>query len=127
MAFLLDTHTFYWVIRDSVELSSHHRRLLIETDQPVFVSSVTGWEIATKVRIGKWPEAASLVPGLKNVLERAGFEHLPLSIGQAEQAGSFQVGHKDPFDRLLASQALDLELTILSVDPAMSLFGCKVI
>jgi PIN domain nuclease of toxin-antitoxin system len=65
MAFLLDTHVFYWVMRDSPLLRTEHRQLLIATDEPVIVSAVSGWEIATKVRLGKWPEAAPLLPGLE--------------------------------------------------------------
>ncbi len=126
MAFLLDTHVFYWVIRGSPLLSVQHRQLLIETKEPVFVSAVSGWEISTKVRLGKWPEAAPLVPGLEGVIARAGIEHLPLTIAQAERAGSFLVDHKDPFDRLLAAQALDRGLTMLTVDPSIAMFGCQV-
>ena len=127
MAYLLDTHVFYWVIRDSPLLATSHRQLLAATGEPVYVSAVSGWEIATKVRLGKWPEAAPLIPGLKNVIEQSGLEHLPLSVAQAERAGGFLVPHKDPFDRLLAAQAIDQGLTLLSADPAMQSFGCRVI
>lgn len=126
MAFFLDTHVFYWVVRDSPLLRVAHRQLLIATQEPVFVSAVSGWEIATKVRLGKWPGAAPLLPGLEGVIAQAGLEHLPLTIAQSERAGSFLVEHKDPFDRLLAAQALDRGLTLLTVDPAIKLFGCSV-
>lgn len=126
MSYLLDTHVFYWVMRDSPLLRPAHRQLLSATQEPVFVSAVSGWELATKVRLGKWPEAEPLLPGLEGVIARAGLEHLPLTITQAERTGSFLVEHQDPFDRLLAAQALDRGLTLLTVDPALNLFGCKV-
>ncbi len=125
MAFLLDTHIFYWVLLDSPLLRQEHRDLLSTTQDEIFVSAVTGWEIATKVRIGRWPEAAPLLPGLEQIVERAGLSRLMLSMAQAERAGTFAVDHKDPFDRLLAAQALDLGLTLVTVDPAMKLFGCS--
>ena len=126
MSLLLDTHTFYWVIQDSPRLRPQHRAMLIAHEGPVFVSAVSGWEIATKVRLGKWPEAAPLLPGLSTSVGNAGLSLLPLTMAQAEMAGSFTANHKDPFDRLLAAQALDLGLTILTIDPAIALFGCRV-
>ena len=126
MAYLLDTHVFYWLMADSPLLRATHRTILIGTDEVVYVSAVSGWEIATKVRLGKWPEAALLLPGLERFIAEAGLEPLPLTVAQAESAGTFTVTHKDPFDRLLAAQALDRGLTMLTVDPAISLFGCKV-
>lgn len=125
MAYLLDTHVFFWVIRDSPLLPARYRQLLISTDEPVFVSAASGWEIATKVRLGKWPEASPLLPGLAHAVDQAGLAHLPLSISQAERAGAFTMVHKDPFDRFLAAQALDQDLTMLTVDSAMQRFGCR--
>lgn len=126
MSLLLDTHVSYWVLLDSPRLRKRHRELLIAESEPVFVSAVTGWEIAAKVRLGKWPEAAPLLPGLDRVVEQAGMQLLALTMPQAERAGSFAVEHRDPFDRLLAAQALDRGLTLLTVDPAFELFGCRV-
>ncbi len=111
---------------DSPQLRKLHRELLIAEQGPVFVSAVTGWEISAKVRLGKWPEAAPLLPGLGRVVEQAGMQLLSLSLPQAERAGSFDVDHRDPFDRLLAAQALDQGLTLLTVDPAFELFGCRI-
>ena len=127
MALLLDTHIFFWIVIDSPRLSAGHRQLLLSPPGPVFVSAVSGWEIAAKVRLGKWPEAAPLLPGLTQSVERAGIRHLPLTITQAERAGSFELPHKDPVDRLLAAQALDQDLTLLTVDPVFAAFGCKVV
>jgi PIN domain nuclease of toxin-antitoxin system len=127
MALLLDTHIFYWVVMGSSRLSAPHKATLASYTDPIFVSAVTGWEIATKVRLGKWSEAAPLLPGLDRVVTDAGLVPLSLSVAQAELAGSFQMDHKDPFDRLLAAQALDLELTMVTVDPAFLTFGCRVL
>jgi PIN domain nuclease of toxin-antitoxin system len=53
MAFLLDTYVFFWIVLDSPQLSDGHRRLLKSDHGGVFVSTVSGWEMATKVRLGK--------------------------------------------------------------------------
>jgi PIN domain nuclease of toxin-antitoxin system len=75
------------------------------------------WEIAIKVRSGKWSEAEGLVPGIADVLTRARLTPLPVTVPHAEHAGLLDFAHNDPFDRLLAAQALDEGLLLLSVDP----------
>ena len=124
---LLDTHVFYWVVLNSPLLEARHRDQLSMAKMRPFVSAVSGWEIAAKVRLGKWPEAAPMLPGLEKVIDEAGFQPLVLTVAQAERGGAFDFAHKDPFDRLLAAQALDLGMTFLSVDPAFAAFGCAVL
>jgi PIN domain nuclease of toxin-antitoxin system len=94
--------------------------------EPAFVSAVTGWEVAIKVKLGKWPEAAPLLPNLAGLVLRSGLQVLDLSLAQAERAGSLPLIHRDPFDRLLAAQAIDQGLTLLTLDPAFKLLGCRV-
>lgn len=125
--YLLDTHIVFWALMDSQRLRAHHRALLSQQNVVFFVSAVTGWEIAAKVRLGKWAEAAPLVPGLAAAIDTAGFRQLSLTLDQAEMAGSFDSAHKDPFDRLLAAQAIDRCFTLLTVDPVFSEFGCIVL
>ena len=123
---LLDTHTVFWSLVLDPKLPARLRTCIEEEAETSFVSAVTGWEIAIKVKLGKWPEAGVLLPGLSTKIEAAGFELLPLTLAQAERAGSLDLVHRDPFDRLLAAQALDLDLMLATVDPAFAAFGCKV-
>jgi PIN domain nuclease of toxin-antitoxin system len=63
---LLDTHVpFWWMTQDS-RLSSAHKALIDDDANEVCVSAVTGWEIAIKVKLAKWPEAAPLLPDLSS-------------------------------------------------------------
>ncbi len=126
MDLLLDTHIVFWSLRGSQRLQSAHKALIEDRQRLVYVSAASGWEIAVKVGLGKWLEAAPLLPNLTRAVVDAGLLPLPITLSQAERAGSFDVAHKDPFDRLLAAQALDLDLTLVTVDPAFAQFGCKV-
>ncbi len=92
----------------------------------VYVSAVSGWEISVKVRLGKWLEAAILLPGLADKFAAARMNLLPLTLQQAERGSSHAATHKDLLDRLLAAQALDLDLAIGTVDPAFTALGCRV-
>lgn len=127
MRVLLDTHIFFWWMKQDPRLPLQHRALIEDDDNSVFISAVTGWEIAIKVKLGKWPEAALLLPDLTSKIEAAGFALLPLTLSQAERAGSLDLVHRDPFDRMLAAQAIDLDLMLATIDPAFAIFGCAVV
>ena len=127
MSLILDTHVFFWWITDHDRLELRHRQLIEARSEIIYVSAVSGWEIGIKVKLGKWPEAAVLLPGLSEKVRGEGFQTLDLTIDQAERAGQLELIHKDPFDRLLAAQSLALGLPIASVDLALPLLGCTVI
>jgi PIN domain nuclease of toxin-antitoxin system len=124
---LLDTHIFFWWVTDPDRLPAAHRPLFADRSSPIFVSAVTGWEIGIKVKLGKWPDAAQLVPGLDDLVRRSGLQALDVTLAQAERAGSLDLVHRDPFDRLLAAQAIDLGIPIATVDRAIASLGCAVV
>ena len=124
---LLDTHVFVWFATDDPQLSLSHKLLIDGTSNQIFVSAVSGWEIAIKVKLGKWPEAAPLLPGLSTVALRAGLRLLDVTLEQAEYAGSLPLIRRDPFDRFLAAQALLLDMPVATVDPAFKAFVCKTV
>jgi PIN domain nuclease of toxin-antitoxin system len=124
---LLDTHVLFWCLVNDPKLPERHRQCMMEDAEATFVSAVSGWEIAIKVKLGKWPEAAVLLPDLSKQIPAAGFEILPLTLPQAERAGGLDLFHRDPFDRLLAAQALDLDMVVATLDPEIARFGCKVL
>lgn len=128
MSLILDTHVFFWWITDDPRLEARHRQTIDDAGgAPIYVSAVSGWEIAIKVKLGKWPEAAALLPGLSDKVLAEGLETLDLTLAQAERAGMLELVHKDPFDRLIAAQSLMLDLPVATNDPAMALFGCRVV
>ena len=127
MSALLDTHVFVWWVTSSTRLSEAHRQLFADRDEPVFVSAVTAWEIAITVKFGKWTEAAALLPDIAGLIERSGLQQLHLTTAQAERAGSLELVHRDPFDRMLAAQALDLDIPLATVDPDLAKLGCKIV
>jgi PIN domain nuclease of toxin-antitoxin system len=116
MKLLLDTHTILWAMLGDPKLSALARSLLEDDSNEVFVSVVCIWEIATKVRIGKMQEPGDLLRDPHSALERLGYRDLPLTLSHARLGGSLIHPHKDPFDRMLAAQALLEGLTLVSVD-----------
>lgn len=119
---LLDTHAFLWLMLGDPRVPAETRDLVLESDE-VYVSAATAWEIRTKHRLGKLPEAGAYVLQLGAAAAQAGFRTMPVTFEDGERAGAFTVSHKDPFDRMLAAQALNRALPLVSNDAALDAFG----
>jgi PIN domain nuclease of toxin-antitoxin system len=126
MRVLLDTQVFFWWETDNRRLSNEAREAIADATH-VFVSAVTAWELATKTRLGKWPEAAELAAEIEGALEAEDFEPLPISIEHARTAGFLATAHRDPFDRMLAAQAQVESLALVTADPIFNQLGIQVI
>ena len=116
MRFLLDTHTLLWSFSASLSLSPPARRVIEDSSNELFISAASVWEIATKVRLGKLPTGEVLINDLQTYLAHLGINGLPISIPHALRAGSLPGEHRDPFDRMLISQAQIENLPIISND-----------
>lgn len=116
MSLLLDTHTVVWWIRSDQRLSMNARALIGSSSNEVFVSVATAWEIAIKVGLGRWPEASELLTDFEAALSVEGFRLLYATVPHVRAAGLMSVAHRDPFDRLLAAQAMAEGLTVVTAD-----------
>lgn len=125
MRVLLDTHAFLWWVADSSRLSARARGLIAAPENPVFVSAASAWEIATKYRTGKLPEAAHVALDVAGIIADQGFEELPITVADAERAGRLPGTHRDPFDRMLAAQALGRDLPLVSKDAVLDEFAVQ--
>jgi PIN domain nuclease of toxin-antitoxin system len=125
LRYLLDTHTLLWAANAPQKLSPAIAKLLQDGTLRIFVSAVSAWEIATKVRVGKLANTPSLLEDFEAKLSEQGFVGLPITIAQAVLAGTFPHPHKDPFDRILAAQALTEQMTLLSADTQLDVFGVQ--
>lgn len=116
MKVLLDTHALLWTMSGSPRLSGIARSAASNPRNDVFVSVASVWEAAIKYRSGKLPEAAPLVNDPRRALIRMRFQHIPIELNHAKLAASLVSPHKDPFDRMLAAQALLEGLALISND-----------
>jgi len=120
---LLDTHTFLWWLADSDKLGSSARTLIIDPKNEIYVSAASAWEISIKKSLDK----LQAPDGLDNIIEEEGFERLSVSFFHGEQAGSLPSIHRDPFDRMLVTQAQAEGLEILTSNSFIPRYGVKVI
>lgn len=120
MRLLLDTHALLWAVGDPGRLSQVARTLIEDRRNDLFVSAASAWELATKLRLGKLPDAADLVDDWSATIERLVARELPISAAHARYAGSLAWDHRDPFDRMLAAQSILESLPLVSIDPAFA-------
>lgn len=117
MRYLLDTHALLWALTEPDRLGSRAHEIISARSSELVVSAASAWEIATKQRLGKMPQADALVGVYARHLERLGVERLAISEEHALLAGRLQWDRRDPFDRMLAAQAMTESMTLLSRDP----------
>ncbi len=125
---LLDTHTFLWSIGQPSKLSKRATQALRSPQNELFVSAASAWEIATKHRLGRLPEAEPVITNFEGIARELGATMLPIDAQHALFAGVMAWEHRDPFDRMLAAQALRENLTFVTRDATFSeLRGLKLL
>ena len=125
MRLLLDTHAFFWWFSGSSRLSPRARQAIEDEGNDVLVSAATAWEIATKHRLGKLPEAAPLAQDIAGAMTSQGFEELPITVADASRAGSLPGPLRDPFDRVLIAQSLSRDLALASNETIFENYGVR--
>ena len=125
MKVLFDTQALLWATLGSKRLSSAARTVIEDESNELFVSAASAWEISTKVRLGKLPEAVVFEQEFLNDIEAAGYTLLPIDAASALRAGRFTAEHRDPFDRMIAAQAIAGDLLVLSNNAKLDTFGVR--
>lgn len=125
MKILLDTHALLWAVLSPKALSRRAAAAIANSANEVLISAASAWEIATKVRLGKLRGAEVLERDFLDVMEAAGYSLLSIDTATALRAGRLASHHRDPFDRVLAAQALAADLPIVSADEQLDSFGIR--
>jgi PIN domain nuclease of toxin-antitoxin system len=113
---LLDTHAFLWFVLNDPSLSPAARALISDPQNDVLISPVTCWEIAIKVSIGRYQLPGPFADFMNDQIARNALTMLSITVGHTAAVASLPFHHKDPFDRLLISQAIVENVPLLSAD-----------
>ncbi len=116
MKILLDTCAFLWMTTDAPELSDKAKILFQNTNNPVYLSSVSVWEIIVKHQLGKLPLPCAADDFIKKQCEKHFVEYLSLDEEAVFNLSRLPNYHRDPFDKMLICQAIAHDLTILTSD-----------
>ncbi|MBC6432321.1 type II toxin-antitoxin system VapC family toxin [Nostoc sp. HG1] len=121
MKVLLDTHIFIWWDSEPDKLSPNILSLLQRTDTKLYVSVVSLWEIQIKSQLGKLTLSQSL-EDIYDSQNKNGISFLSVIPAHVLNLNTLPLHHKDPFDRMLISQALVEGLTLISIDQIFKLY-----
>lgn len=125
MRLLLDTHAFIWFVLNDAKLSTIAKDMIEDANNDVFVSPATYWEIAIKVGNSKLDLKAPYDDFMRRGIFGNDFDILHVEVGHTSLLTTLPFHHKDPFDRLLAAQALAESIGIVSADAVFEAYGVK--
>jgi PIN domain nuclease of toxin-antitoxin system len=117
MNLLIDTHILIWYIAGNSRLKPAMTDLLEATENDLFISVASLWEIAIKVGKGKLDLGIEFHE-LEEILDRLNIQILPILFGDLNFQRTLPFHHTDPFDRLIISQAIHQNLVLMSADSA---------
>ena len=123
MILLLDAHALLWALADDPSLRGEARDAIASAANDVLVSAATVWEVGIKRNLGKLvaPE------DLESAITASGFVGLPITLTDAQSAAGLPLHHRDPFDRMLVSQAQRVGAVIVTRDSGFSAYGVDVL
>ena len=122
MKLLLDTHLLLWVAAGSEKLSAAARTLIESPANDLFFSAASLWEIAIKRSLGREDFKVNVRVLRRGLLDN-GYSELPIGSEHAVAVESLPLIHKDPFDRILVSQATIEGFTLLTADALVGQYG----
>ncbi len=125
MRALLDTHAFLWFVLDDRQLSVAAKVILSDPDNELLLSPASYWEIAIKVRLGKYHVPESFQDFMTDQIVRNQLVVLPITVAHTAIVATMPMHHRDPFDRLLIAQATSENVPVVSGDSIIDAYGVK--
>ncbi len=124
MNFILDTHVFLWYLQDDDQLTPPIANILESTENKLYLSIASLWEIAIKLGIGKL-ELEYSFDDLQSALNQFNIQILPIEFLDTRQYLDLPLHHRDPFDRILVSQSLRHGFPLVSRDAVLDAYNIQ--
>ena len=127
MNLLIDSHVFVWMHETPNRLSAKSAVEIVNPANSIFLSIASVWELQIKIKLGKFSFSDKLEKVIAIQQQTNDVELLPIQLSHVIYLENLQLHHKDPFDRLLISQALAENLTLVSSDPQFPDYGVNLL
>jgi PIN domain nuclease of toxin-antitoxin system len=127
MRFLLDTHVFLWFISGDKRLKQDVKDSIRNPANEVYLSVVSLWEAIIKYQLGKLPLPEPPETYLPQQREQHRISSLRLGEDSVSQLAKLPSIHRDPFDRILVCQAIEYNLSIVTVDKIFHSYAVTVL
>jgi len=123
--YLIDTHAFLWIAANDSKLSNKVRALFLDSENLLFLSMASIWEMAIKISLKKLSIGQSLKDFLQMNLGSNDIEILNIKVTHILLLENLQFYHRDPFDRLIISQSISENIPIISADKAFDFYPIR--
>jgi PIN domain nuclease of toxin-antitoxin system len=123
MNIIIDTHIFLWALTEPLKLSDAKRSALEDLSNTIYVSAVSVAELMIKASIGKIEIDFDPVA----IAQESGFDLLDFSANAALLLKDLPFHHKDPFDRMLVAQSIASRYPIMTEDPKIRRYDCRLV
>jgi len=127
MKLLLDTHALIWFFNGDSKLSDRAKEAFLNRDNKLYFSKASLWEITIKISLGKLMLAENWLTVIEKEMVSNGIQWLEIEIDHCEILTELPFHHRDPFDRLLISQAISESMGIVSIDGQFSQYPLDII
>lgn len=122
---LIDTHVLIWMAQQPENIPAKAKETILSADK-IFLSHVSVWEMAIKIKTGKL-DVGNLSNFLYSSVANYKLVMLPISLKHIFSTQELPLHHRDPFDRLLIAQAISEKLTFITVDKAFDAYGINTV
>ncbi len=120
MNLLLDSHTFVWAHEEPHKLSVIAALEILNPSNQLFLSVASVWELQIKIKLGKFNFSDTFENVIIQEQQTNNLQILPVELSHALYLENLPLHHKDPFDRLLISQAIVENMTLVSADASFA-------
>ena len=127
MRYLLDTHAFLWLAHQSTSLSGQAREIMADSDNVLFLSLASIWELQIKAQIGRLELARPLVDIVREQQEVNQIQLLPIILELIIALEDLPQHHQDPFDRMLIAQARHEDMPIITKDTKIAKYPVTIL
>ena len=125
MRFVIDTHTFIWYVTNNSKLSLTARELINDGNNVVLLSVASVWEMAIKHSIGKLDFELPFITFVESQIRQNDMALLQIEIEHLALVANLPLYHRDPFDRLIISQAILEQIPIVGVDKVFDSYSVR--
>ncbi len=125
MNILLDTHALLWLVTDDDRLSETARQTFLNSENRLFFSAASLWEICIKMSVGKISLKTGWFQTIQAEMEINAIQWLPIEMPHCAEVTKLPFHHRDPFDRMLIAQAITQDMQLLSRDKRLSAYAIK--
>jgi PIN domain nuclease of toxin-antitoxin system len=127
MKYLLDTVVWLWSIGPAERINPRGLEILQSGGEEIYFSVASAWEVTIKVGLGKLKLPSAPQVCVPSFTMKQGLRHLPVSLLHAVNVYSLPSHHRDPFDRLLISQAVTEGMTVLTAEEDFKKYPVEIV